>query len=135
MISPLFAAMSPAGYALLAAGRGRGMDSGQIIMWLVVAVVGMAIVCGGVYAGTRASQRWKTDSHLALVYGLSRVHGLDRRARGLVRQVAKVHHLSSPARVFTEPNWLAPDSLKGPLQSRSTEIAALRSRIFSEASG
>lgn len=114
-------------------GRYRSsVDTGQVLVYLIIAAVAIAAVCLGIYFGTRMTQRRRYNSHGSLFAGLCRLHGLDRGTRRLLKQVARHHRLRYPARVFTEPRWLDPASLPAGLRDESRRVAALRNRLFSK---
>jgi hypothetical protein len=137
MTSFTLAAMLLAGEVLLAAGnlgaasrRASRPAGGQALVWLAVAVGIIAVVCVAISLGSRLLRRRRYNSHGSLFSGLCRAHGLDHRARGLLKRVARHHRLVHPARLFTEPKWLDPADLKGSLRRRAAEVAMLRNRLF-----
>jgi hypothetical protein len=124
--------------ALLAArglgvgGRRQSASTEDIITWGVVGGVAIAAIAAAIWIGTRVAHQRKHNSHATLFAGLCRVHGLDRNARRLLRQVVATHNVAQPSRVFTEPQWLDPANARGPLQSQIQELKALRSHLFTE---
>lgn len=116
-----------------AAGRrNSGGDSGEIVTELAAAVVAIAVVCLAVYAGKRVLHRRRYNSHASLFAGLCRLHGLDRGARQLLKQVVAAHRLVQPARVFTEPQWLDPKSLPKSLRGQTHKVGEIHQRLFLE---
>ena len=114
-----------------AASRRAGrVDAGQALMLLAIAGGMIAVVCLAIRFGSRLQRQRRLSSHGSLFRGLCRTHGLDHRARGLLKQVARQHKLAQPARLFTEPKWLEPGSLPGALRERAAELAKLRNRLF-----
>ena len=114
-----------------AASRYRStVDSGQVILYLAIAAAVIAVVCLGVYFGTRVAHRRRHNSHGSLLHSLCRVHGLDRGTRRLLKQVARHHKLAHPARVFTEPQWLDPARLRGAMRRQASRVAAVHDRLF-----
>jgi len=96
----------------------------------ILAAAGIVPVGVLLYLLNRLVHRWRHNSHPALFSGLCRLHGLDLGARQLLKQVVQYHRLAQPARLFTEPQWLDPARLRGPLQARAAELTALRERLF-----
>ncbi len=118
---------------LWAAGRHRGgADAGQAIAYLMIAAVVIAGVCLAIYFGSRILNRRRHYSHGALFSGLCQIHGLDRTARGLLRQLARSRQIPHPAQVFTEPKWLDPGGLPAAMRPQARKVAALRNRLFGE---
>lgn len=137
MTSFILAATLLAGEVLFATGnlgaasrRTSRAAGGQALVWLAVAVGIIAAVCVAIRLGSRLLRRRRYNSHGSLFNGLCRTHGLDHRARGLLKRAARYHKLAQPARVFTEPKWLDPAELKGSLRRRAAEVAILRNRLF-----
>jgi hypothetical protein len=123
--------------ALLGAGnlgaasrRADRVDTTEALVWLGVAGGMIALVCLVICLGSRLHRRRRYHSHGLLFRALCRIHGLDHRARRLLKQVARHHKLAQPARLFTEPKWLNPAGLRGALRRRATEVAILRNRLF-----
>lgn len=124
---------SLAPWLLLAARRSAAESKagGEVVVWLVVALVAITGVCGGLCLAHRWWERHRHQSHAALFKGLCDAQGLDAPARRLLAQVGRHHRLAQLARLFTEPQWLDPASLGGPLEARAAELSALRTRLFS----
>jgi hypothetical protein len=132
LATPLLAGEFPlaAGNLGAASRRADQADAGEAWVYLAVAGGMIALVCLAVWLVSRWYSRRHHNSHRRLFQGLCRTHGLDRRARGLLKQVARHHQLRQPGRLFTEPKWLNPAELRGALRRRAAEVAALRSRLF-----
>lgn len=113
--------------------RASRADAGEVLVWLLIAVGAIAAVCVLLYAVNRMVHRWRYNSHPALFYGLCKVHGLDGNARNLLKQVARLHNLRWPGRLFIDPKWLDPANQGGSLRARAAELAALRERLFRHA--
>ena len=114
-----------------AASRRTGRANGaEALIWLLLVVGIIAVVCVAIRFVSRLQRRRSRYSHGALFQGLCRAHGLDRGARRLLKQIARHHRLSQPARLFTEPKWLAPANLGGSLHRRLPQVTALRTRLF-----
>ena len=113
-----------------ASRRASRVDTGQALMLLAIAGGIIAVVCLAIRFGSRLQRQRRFDSHGSLFQGLCRTHGLDRRAQRLLKQVARHHKLVQPARLFTEPKWLNPADLHGPLRRRAAEVTILRNRLF-----
>ncbi len=137
MTGSALATVALAGQTLWAAGnlgaasrRVDRTDTTEALIWLAVAVGIITVVCLVIRVATVMQRRRRYNSHASLFSGLCRTHGLDRAARGLLKQVARQHKLAHPARLFTEPKWLNPSELQGPLRRRAPEVAVLRNRLF-----
>lgn len=113
-----------------ASRRANRLDTGQAVVWLVVAVGIIAGVCLAIRLGSRLLHQRRFNSHASLFRGLCQAHDLDAGDRRLLKQVARHHRLAQPARLFTEPKWLDPAGLRGGLRGRAAQVAALRSRLF-----
>lgn len=116
----------------LAAGPRNAPDGYPVMTIAWLAAGGGACVAMGVaaYALKRLHDRRRRYSHELLFQGLCRIHSLDRAARGLLRQVARLCNLGQPARLFTEPKWLDPATLQRILGPRAAEASALRAQLF-----
>jgi len=101
----------------------------ELLLSTLAIVLGLALIGGLLHLANRVVHRWR-NSHPGLFYDLCRLHGLNAGSRRLLRHVAQHHRLAQPARLFTEPQWLDPARLGGPLRLRSAEVSALRSRLF-----
>jgi hypothetical protein len=134
MISPFLqlALVDGLQYPLLAKGTflRSEADTGQMMVWSLVAGGIIAVVCGGLFAYTKMAQKWRTDSQLGLFWGLCKLHELDRGSRKLLRQAVQFHNLTPPSRVFTEPKWLDSAKLGAELRSRAKDLKKLRNRLF-----
>lgn len=118
--------------ALLAAGNyGRRGGSSEMFVYLGVAVVAIAVVCVGAYVASRLAHQRRFNNHGTLFSGLCARHALDRNAKKLLLEVAAHRRLSQRARLFTDPRWLDPATLRGPLRRKAAEVDALRRRLFS----
>lgn len=113
-----------------ASRRANRVDAGEALVLLAVALGSIAFVCLAIRFGSRIHRQRRRSSHALLFRDLCRTHGLDHRTRGLLKAVARQHHLAEAARLFTEPRWLEPDSLPGPLRRRAAEVTRLRDRLF-----
>lgn len=137
MIGSTLTAILLAGEPLLGAGnlgaasrRASRTDAGEALLLMLLVGGMIALVCVGIRFAAQLQRRRRYNSHGALFQGLCRTHDLDRAARSLLKQVARRHKLSQPARVFTEPKWLDPANLGGALGQRSSQLAMLRHRLF-----
>jgi hypothetical protein len=137
MTGSLLTAVLLADATLLGAGNlGRASrpenraGGSEALFWMLVAGGAIAVVCVAIRVASRMQHRRRYNSHASLFRALCRLHGLDRRARRLLRQVARRRKLPHPARLFTEPHWLDPSGLPRGLRRRAAEIAFLRNRLF-----
>lgn len=137
MTGSILAGILLAGETLLGAGnlgaasrRASRSNAGEAIVWLAVVGGMIAVVCLAIGFASRLQRRRRYNSHGSLFQGLCRTHGLNHRARGLLKQLARHHKLAQPARLFTEPKWLDPAILQGALRHRAAEMAMLRNRLF-----
>ena len=106
-------------------------DTRQMLVWLLVAGAVIAVASVGVAIFNRIARHWRYQSHLALFYGLCRVHGLDASARRLLNRVARYHRLQHFGRLFIEPKWLDPAKLDASFQPQAADLERLRNRLFS----
>jgi hypothetical protein len=106
------------------------VGGGEALVWLLAVGAVITLVCLIIRLISRLQHRSRYNSHSSLFRGLCRTHGLDYRARSLLKQVARHRELDYPARLFTEPKWLDPHSLHGRLRHRAAEVAFLRSHLF-----
>jgi len=129
---PLVAEVLLAARNLGAAGRYRVQeaDAGAMLLWMMVAACGIAVVSMAIYYGSRIRHRRRHSSPILLFHGLCRLHGLDRDSQRLLRQVARHHRLPNPLRLFTEPKWLDPTALGEGLSGRANEVSSLRKQLF-----
>ena len=107
-------------------------DTGQMMVWLLVAGGIIAVVCGVLLLYTKMAHKWRTDSHRGLFWSLCKLHELDRGNRKLLRQAVQFHDLTPPSRVFTEPKWLDPAKLGAEFRSQAKALKQLRNRLFGE---
>ena len=134
IVSSAFTVLLVAKDAMAAAGPSHVPELTKDTM-IVGGVIGAgALAALGIVAYTVKSMlhRRRHYSPKALFDGLCCTHGLDRTARALLWQVARLHNLTQPARLFTEPQWLDPARLQRSLGSRAAEAAALHARLFAE---
>jgi hypothetical protein len=110
--------------------RTNTVDTGELVIYLLISAGVITVVCLGLYAGSRLLHRRRYNSHGSLFSGLCRIHGLDRSVRRLLRQVARQNRLAHPALLFTEPRWLDPARLPGALRWQAAKVEALRSQLF-----
>ncbi len=108
-------------------------DAGQAAMFLggMLAVIG--VICAIAFVATRITHRRRFNSHATLLVGLCQAQGLDRSDQRLLKQVAKLHKLKQPARLFTESRWLNPAALSGTLRAKAEEVTKLREHVFAVA--
>lgn len=116
--------------APLAAGNYGRRGSGEMVAYLAVAVVAIAVVCLAAYLASRVAHRRRFNSHGTLFTGLCKVHALDRSARRLLIEVARYRRLSQRSRLFTDPRWLDPATLRGPIRRKAADVDVLRRRLF-----
>ena len=107
---------------LLAAGRRisrrSSADSGDVLMYLGIAVVVVGGLCAAIYFANRAAQARRFNSHSSLFAGLCKTHDIDKAGRALLKSMAAFHQLEHPARLFCEPQWLAVDHLPNAMKSQ-----------------
>ena len=132
MIHATLANLSVSAPVLFAAraGRRRGADTGEVLLYLAVAAVTIGVVCGVLYAVNRYRNKQRFNSHPSLFNGLCERHNLDRSGKALLKQIADYHKLKYPAQVFIEPKLLDPNALGGSLRNQGLQVAALRNQIF-----
>lgn len=107
-----------------------GADSGQALVWTLVAGAVIAAVVGGLVLANRAAHKRRTNSHAGLFAGLCQHHKLDRSSRNLLRALGQAHRVRYAARVFLDPSLYEPKRLPPALRARKDEILALRQQLF-----
>jgi len=115
------------------AAHSRQAATEQMLVWLIVAGVVIAAICGCLVVTNKFAQRRRTNSHAGLFAGLCQYHNLDRPRRALLQAMAKAHRLRYPARVFLDPTLFELKRLPPALRPRKNEILALRQKLFSVA--
>jgi hypothetical protein len=100
-------------------------------------LVGLMIVAGfivGLWLLARLADRGRekrpSNSPARLFLSLCRAHGLRWPDRWLLWRVARHHRLSTPARIFIEPERLEPAGLGQALLRRADRLRALREGLF-----
>jgi hypothetical protein len=107
-------------------------DTGQMMVWSLVAGVMIAVVCGGLLLYTKMAHKWRTNSQPGLFWSLCKLHELDRGNRQLLKRAVQFHGLAPPSRVFTEPDWLDPAKLGSEFRPQAKALKELRSRLFGD---
>ena len=110
--------------------RTSGPDGELVFLWLAVAAVLIAAVCGVCYLVNRMVHCRRHYSHAALFGQLCRLHGLDAGSRRLLKRLAGQHNLPQPAKLFVDPRWLDSAAAGGTPPNRRAELTALRHRLF-----
>ena len=110
--------------------RTSGPDGELVLLWLAVAAVLIAAVCGVFYLVNRMVHRRRHYNHAALFGQLCRLHELDAGSRRLLKRLAGQHNLPQPARLFVDPRWLDSAAAAGTPPNRRAELTALRHRLF-----
>ena len=105
-------------------------DTGQMMVWSLVAGGIIAVVCGGLLLYTKMAHKWRTNSHRGLFSSLCKLHELDRGSRQLVSRAVQFHKLTPTSRVFSEPKWLDPANLGADFGSQAKALKELRGRLF-----
>jgi hypothetical protein len=105
-------------------------DTGQMLIWLLVAGVVIGVVSAMLVIANRVARRWRYNSHPAVFRALCKLHGLDGPSRRLLRRVVRYHRLSQPGRLFVEPKWLDPANLGAAFQPLAAELETLRNSLF-----
>jgi hypothetical protein len=75
-------------------------------------------------------KRQTFNSPRALFRTLCKAHNLDRPQRTLLKQLAKHHKVSLPARLFLETQWFDLETLSPALRERQHEIESIRALLF-----
>ncbi len=99
-----------------------------IVVGAIVAVIVLKLILA------RQEGRQGVNSPRRLFRTLCKAHRLDRRSRGLLRQVARWQRLDHPSRLFLEPDRFEVSQLSERLRARSTELQTLRDRLFAATS-
>jgi len=111
-------------------GPAQRADTRQMLASLLVAGAVIGAISVVLVVANRIARHWRFNSHLALFYGLCKVHGLDSAARRLLKRVVRFHRLGQPGRLFVEPKWLDPANLGPSFQTQAAELERLRNRLF-----
>lgn len=114
---------------VVASARAKA-DSGEAMMWLLVAAVIIGAIVAGMMLINQAAHRRRTNSHPGLFAGLCQHHKLDRNRRNLLKALGHAHRVRYAARVFLDPTLFDPKRLPPALRSRTDEILALRRQLF-----
>ena len=105
-------------------------DSGEIVVLLSAAAVGIAVVVGILIFATKAAHRRRTNSHPGLFASLCQYHKLDGKRKKLLKAIGQAHRVRYAARVFLDPTLFEPTRLPPALRCRADEILALRQQLF-----
>ena len=118
-------------------GDGLGGKSAQLsateLGYLAAAVV--LGILGVWWLHRMASRRDGTlpyESPRGVFRGLCRAHGLDRRQRGLLKDMVAYYGLADPAVLFVDPRYYSAAQLPAAIREESTEITRLGELLFAE---
>ena len=123
--------LSPVVFAAERSIRANKADTGQMLVWLLVAAAVIGVVCVVLAVANHLARRWRYNSHPALFYKLCKIHGLDPGKRRLLKRGERFHRLAQPGRVFVEPQWLDPTNLGASFREQAAELVAIRKGVFS----
>lgn len=112
------------------AASSASADSGEVMVWLLVAAVVIGAVVAALVLVNRAVHKRRTNSHAGLFAGLCQHHKLDRNRRNLLKALGQAHRVRYPARVFLDPTLFDPKRLPPGLRAKKDEILALRQQLF-----
>jgi hypothetical protein len=106
----------------------EGMSA--VVYWLLVlaaiVVVGLAVT----YA-VSLFKRWRVKAiPLRLFWSLCSAHNLQLSERFLLWQLARLEHLTDPARLFLEPQWFNASSLPADLRFKAAQLKKIYLRLF-----
>lgn len=79
---------------------------------------------------SRKERRRSFDSSLMMFHALCKAHGLSWSEQWLLWRVARRQRLHDPARLFLEPERLAPHRLSPTLRAKKPQLEELRERLF-----
>lgn len=122
-------------HLLAAATPSADASTMTIVVSLGIAVAVIAAVCAALAFYSRWSHKQKHDSHWGLFCELCKAHELDRKHRGLLKQVAKLFRMTQPAQLFSQPKWLSSSQLAAKMPSCKDELKALRDVLFGKRPG
>ena len=108
----------------------RRADTGQMMVWLLIAGAVIGVVSVIVVIANRINRHWRYKSPGGLFSGLCSAHGLDAASRRLLKRVVRVHRLRHPAFLFIEPKWLDPAGLGPEFRAQAPALAKLRNSLF-----
>lgn len=108
-------------------GERGGLSSNQVICGLVAVA---ALVLLGWSLLRVFSPQACPNSPRRLFLSLCRAHGLPWAETWLLWRVARARQLHEPARLFLEPEWLAPEELPPAFQPRAEQLRSLAKRLF-----
>ena len=117
------------------AASSASADSGEVMVWLLVAAVVIGVVVAALVVVNRAIHKRRTSSHAGLFAGLCQHHKLDRNRRNLLKALGQAHRVRYPARVFLDPTLFDPKRLPPGLQGKKEEILAFASAAVPGAGG
>jgi hypothetical protein len=110
-------------------------DGTDIVLWILLGVgffVCIALVSRLV---ARGDQHQLFNSPRRLLKSLCRAHGLDRAGCRLLVEIARVHGIEPPARVFLEPACFENPGEHPALAGKAGAIRALAQRLFPPTAG
>jgi hypothetical protein len=105
-----------------------GLDDAATAL-AVIAALAFVLYCVNRWH-SRHSGRQSFNSPKAMFRELCKAHKLDRKARQLLKQVARWQGLAHPARLFVEPERFETINLSPQLERRSAELQKLRAKLF-----
>jgi hypothetical protein len=100
------------------------------VYWLLVLA---AIVVVGLAVSYAVSliKRWRVKAiPLGLFWSLCSAHKLQWSERFLLWQLARLEHLTDPARLFLEPEWYNASSLPAELRFKAAQLKKIYHRLF-----
>ena len=135
--------MNLLGSALLLADRSLFRDMGagfrekrehfdalDLLLWILLAVGFFVIVGLLSWLLARSDKHQLFNSPRRLFRTLCRSHRLDRPARSLLAQIARIEGIDQPAQLFLEPEYFYRERFHPALEGKRAAIEALAARLF-----
>ncbi len=114
-------------------GRGARLDMGEMLMLgAIVAIAGVGIWALN-WAANREKTRRRKPSPRRLFGELCRTHGLNRRDRRLLNQLAEASPVETPGELFLRPELFERESLADAVKQDADELQAIARILFEEA--
>jgi hypothetical protein len=101
-----------------------------IVVCILVLVIVILFLWGLVRLMNRQEGRRSFNNPKQLFDSLARAHQLNRQDRRIFLQIARVHQVAQPSRLFLDPDQFDAALAQHELQGQETAIAKLRDRLF-----
>jgi len=105
-------------------------SNGGTIVLVIVSVLVIAGIAIGAYYGNRYMNWYRRESPHSLFMELCKLHSLDPRQKGLLRQVEAAVNPPHPGLLFTEQRWLDGAVVKSTFRPVLEDLKLLRQQLF-----